>query len=123
VNPFARVYNFWMGIPLQIRTPVLAALDSYWASAVNISQGLVVGFAPYAALAGWDWTPGHFLEYLSKTWFAYFFGIGLAAIRAKQAQGRAANTVQLPSGAVATLLTQPTDGTVYPTPPKGAPSP
>ncbi len=121
MNPFAALYNFWVGVPIQIRGPLKSALYSYWLSVENTTQGLAFGFVAYAALAHWDWTLSHFLEYVRLTWFAYCYGAWIAVRRAKEEKGRVDNTVQLPSGATATLLTPPKDGTVYPLATQGPP--
>lgn len=113
MNPFQSLYNFYIGIPPQIRIPaqdgilsLVFGIQTALPVMVGIGFGLGLCSTPEATL--------HYLE--QNAWYGLMgvvFSVGPYA-RVFQAKRNVANTVQLPSGATAVLIKQPTDGTVYP---------
>jgi hypothetical protein len=123
-NPFQSLYNFYMGIPPQIRIPTQDGVLSV-IFGIQTALPVMVGVGFALGLCG---TPEATIHFLEQNAWAGFLGVAFSVgpyARVFQAKRQVANTVQLPSGAVATLIKQPTDGTVYPpitaTPPGATP--
>src|SRR5271165_5013423 len=111
-NPLAALYGFWMGVPLPVRNQISAFRTVAILSFCTIFSTL------YGSFLSDGGNPNHvveFLQYAGTHWFGGIAGIIVASVvRGKLTKTKTENTVQLDSGATATLLTPPTDGTKYP---------
>jgi len=99
VNPFAAIYAWWLSIPTAIREPLKSAtLSAYHGLLTALGTAAGIAFS-----AGQLDSPQHAFAWLEQSWWGILIGFLVgggysAQFRARQANVRVANTVQLGDG-------------------------
>ena len=109
MNPFARLYAFWLGIPSAMREPIAATFTASTLTC-NTVLGLVFAFmwGQHAFDNGWT----SLIKWIEANWLAAIAGAVYGATvssskRVQQAQNKVANTITLDDGRTAQLLPTP----------------
>jgi hypothetical protein len=97
-NPIRRIYDFWIGIPPEIREPIKSGVVSLSWSLQNILVALYGGYVQFADTLHQPVTFAGFCAFVGATWFTTASGLISAIYRAKQGLTAVQNTEVLPDG-------------------------